>query len=466
MSTPITADYVVIGAGAMGMAFTDTLITETDASVVLIDRHQQPGGHWTTAYPFVRLHQPSSFYGVNSRVLGSDRIDEVGTNQGLFELASGAEVCAYFDQLMRQQFLPSGRVTWLPMCEHVGAGRVRSLVANAEYAVTARRRVVDATYMRVTVPSMRKPPFSVADGVTCVPLNALPRLGFRPRSYTVIGAGKTGMDACLWLLQHDVDADAITWIMPRDSWLLDRARIQPGQQFMSAINAGQVAQARAIAEATSTDDLFDRLEACGQLLRLDPEHRPRMYRCATVTQTELELLRRIRHVVRQGHVKAITSEALVLEEGRLPVATDSVFVDCTADGLQRRPPLPVFAPGSITLQSVRTCQQVFSAAFIAHVEAAYDDDAIRNDLCAPVPHPDSDLDWLRTAIDSRRNEMRWADDERLQAWLRGARLQSFRNLSGPPPADAEARAAAKEQMRAGTLTQRAQLGKLLAAGAS
>ncbi len=33
----------------------------------IVDRNDQPGGHWTTAYPFVRLHQPSAYYGVNSR---------------------------------------------------------------------------------------------------------------------------------------------------------------------------------------------------------------------------------------------------------------------------------------------------------------------------------------------------------------------------------------------------------------
>ena len=74
----IDADYLVVGAGAMGMAFVDTLVSETDASVVVVDRAHQPGGHWTSAYPFVRLHQPSAFYGVNSRVLGSDTIDRVG----------------------------------------------------------------------------------------------------------------------------------------------------------------------------------------------------------------------------------------------------------------------------------------------------------------------------------------------------------------------------------------------------
>jgi cation diffusion facilitator CzcD-associated flavoprotein CzcO len=54
----IEADYLVVGAGAMGMAFLDTLLCETQARVVLVDRNHQPGGHWTTAYPFVRLHQP------------------------------------------------------------------------------------------------------------------------------------------------------------------------------------------------------------------------------------------------------------------------------------------------------------------------------------------------------------------------------------------------------------------------
>jgi cation diffusion facilitator CzcD-associated flavoprotein CzcO len=56
----IEADYLVIGAGAMGMAFVDTLIAETDATVVLVDRNDQPGGHWVSAYPFVRLHQLAS----------------------------------------------------------------------------------------------------------------------------------------------------------------------------------------------------------------------------------------------------------------------------------------------------------------------------------------------------------------------------------------------------------------------
>jgi hypothetical protein len=44
------------------------------------------------AYPFVRLHQDSSTYGVNSRELGDRKIDEVGWNKGNLTLAPGPEV--------------------------------------------------------------------------------------------------------------------------------------------------------------------------------------------------------------------------------------------------------------------------------------------------------------------------------------------------------------------------------------
>ena len=59
----IDTDYLVVGAGAAGMAFVDSLIAGSDAGVVMVDRRHCPGGHWNDAYPFVRLHQPSAYYG-------------------------------------------------------------------------------------------------------------------------------------------------------------------------------------------------------------------------------------------------------------------------------------------------------------------------------------------------------------------------------------------------------------------
>lgn len=439
----IEADYLVVGAGAMGMAFVDTLVSETDARVVLVDRNHQPGGHWNMAYPFVRLHQPSAFYGVNSLRLGSDSIDQVGWNQGLYELATAGEVCAYYDHVMRRQFLASGRVSYFPMSEYRGdddgKGRFTTL-AGADYTVSVARRIVDATYMHVTVPAMRPPSYAVAPGITCVPPNDLPKLGAHER-YVIVGAGKTGIDTCLWLLGQGIAPDRLTWIMPRDSWLLDRATMQPGALFAEKIKAGFIAQLRAINDAASVDDLFSRLEDAGSVLRIDPAIRPTMYRCATVTRAELEQLRRIGDVVRKGHLLRADADQMVLEDGTVARDGDALFIDCTADGAEKRPATAIFDAGRITLQSVRGCQQIFSAALIAHVEAAYADDQAKNGLCVPLPHPDTDVDWLRLALADYSNQLRWLDDPDLTAWLSAARLDLFGHLVGHllPPASAKPR---------------------------
>jgi hypothetical protein len=464
----IEADYLVIGAGAMGMAFTDTIVSETDARVVLVDRNHQPGGHWTIAYPFVRLHQPSAFYGVNSLNLGSDTIDRVGWNEGLYELATAGEVCAYYDHIMRQQLLPTGRVAYFPMSEYLGEGRFATL-AGTDYSVNVARRIVDATYMHVMVPSMRPPPYQVAAGIECVPPNDLPRSAAHER-YVVVGAGKTGIDACLWLLGHGIAPDRLTWIMPRDSWLLDRATIQPGSLFTDRIRANITAQLRAIRDAVSIDDLFARLEDADALLRLNPAIRPTMYRCATVTRAELGQLRRITDVVRMGHLLRIEAHKMVLDGGAVATDASALYIDCTADGTEKRPATAVFDTGRITLQSVRGCQQVFSASLIAHVEAAYQDDTVKNQLCTAVPHPDTDLDWLRLALCDYGNQLRWLDDPDLTAWLSGARLDMFGHLigqlSGPPSAEPQVRDRIQRVTKSALSATTAKLNELLTDQAS
>ena len=44
---------------------------------------------------------------------------------------------------------------------------------------------------------------------------------------------------------------------------------------------------------------------------------------------------------------------------------------------------------------VRMCQPTFSGALIAHVEAAYGNEAEKNRICTPVPPPDTPADWVR-----------------------------------------------------------------------
>jgi hypothetical protein len=116
----IETDYLVVGCGATAMAFTDALIAESDADVVMVDRRHAPGGHWNDAYPFVRLHHPSAYYGVNSLPLGSESIERHGPDAGCYERAGAAEICAYYERVMRERLLASGRVRYYPMCEYVG----------------------------------------------------------------------------------------------------------------------------------------------------------------------------------------------------------------------------------------------------------------------------------------------------------------------------------------------------------
>ena len=404
----ITADYVIIGSGAVGMAFADTILTETDATVAMIDRYQKPGGHWNVAYPFVRLHQPSSFYGVSSRELCKGRKDEVGFNKGLAELASGAEVLAYFDDVMRTQFLPSGRVQYFPMSHYEGDGVFKSLVSGKKKRAIAAKKMVDGTHLKTSVPSTHTPNFTIDDGVQFMPLNDLPKIETPPAGYVVIGCGKTGIDACLWLLENDVDPDTIRWIAPRDAWLLDRQNAQPSPEFFNDTMGAQAAQFEAIANATSIEDMFDRLESGGYFVRIDESVRPKMFHGATISKREIEALRQIKNVVRMGRVKSIHADRIVLDDGEIPTSPHHIHIDCSARAIANDEIKPIFNGDTITLQMVRSYQPVFSASFIAHIEATIEDEAEKNRLCGVVPLPNHDTDYLRFTHAFMMNQYNWS----------------------------------------------------------
>src|SRR5688500_1482482 len=140
-------DYLVVGAGAMGMAFTDALIDHADVHVTIVDRRHAAGGHWWDAYPFVRLHQASLFYGVASTVLGTGAVQQDGPESGLRERARQSEITSYYDDILHRRFVGSGRVTFLGGSEHRGDGTshlVTSRVSGETTSVKVRRRVVDA----------------------------------------------------------------------------------------------------------------------------------------------------------------------------------------------------------------------------------------------------------------------------------------------------------------------------------
>ena len=424
----IEADYVIVGAGCAAMSFADTLLSDTDATIAIVDRRHAPGGHWNDTYPFVRLHAPGVLYGVNSRALGSEAIEPAGPNQGLLELTGAAEIRAYFDRLMRERFLASGRVRYLPMSDYQGDGVVRSRLDGSRMRVRARKRLVDATYADTRLPSTHAPDFDFAPGVRLVGPHELPRRAEPAAGWVVIGAGKTAIDTVVWLLDQGVAPEQVTWVRPRDQWFIPRETMQPADAFFEATIGAFAAELEVAARAASLDGLFEDLEAAGLLTRIDRAVTPTMYRCAVVGAGELARLRQVDQVVRLGHVTAIEPDRMVLKEGVVPMAPGQVYVNCTADGIPKQPPQPVFQPDRILLQYVRKCSPSFSAALIAHVEATCASDEEKNRMCRAIAAPDEPLDWLRGHLHEAGNRVRWAERPQLQAWVASSRLDRFSGM--------------------------------------
>lgn len=436
----LQTDYLVKGCGATAMAFVDVLLKETDAHFIVVDKRAAPGGHWNDAYPFVRLHQPSACYGVVSRTLGHGRTDTTGFNQGLLELASGYEVTDYFHQLMRDTFLSSGRVSFHPMSEVVGepgsgAYAIRSLLSGATQAVQVRKRLVDATMTQTSIPLTHTRKFTVADGVTCVPPNDLTRVSPGRKHFTVLGAGKTAIDSALCLLANGASPENITWVLPRDPWLIDRATMQPGLAHFERAIGSMARQFEVFATAGSVRELCLQMEAIGRWMRLDTTVWPTMLHAATVTQLELEKLRGIQHIVRLGHVRHIDTHRMQLERGEQPAHPETLYVDCTARALAASSGMgdaaqSVFEDGLVRLHMIRLYQPTFSAALIAHFEATLDDDTAKRQLCQPTHMTDTVADYLRSMAVTMRNQAAWNTVPDLRGWMHACRLDMFGHTMG------------------------------------
>jgi hypothetical protein len=422
----LETDYLVVGAGAMGMAFTDALVDHADVHVTLVDRRHGAGGHWLDAYPFVQLHQASVFYGVASTVLGTGAIQQQGPEAGLQERARQSEIRAYYDDVLHRRLVGSGRVTFLGGCEHHadgGAHHVTSLVSGETLEVGVRRRVVDATYLSPTIPATTPPPFGVAEDVAVVTVNELARLAAAPTAFVIVGAGKTATDGIVWLLGNGVDPDRIIWVRPRDPWMLDRAVVQPEPAVALGLAADTMASA---VGAASLDDLFLRLEDAGVVLRIDRDVTPTMAKTPTLATWELELLRTIEHVVRLGHIKHVTGSEIVLEEGAVPLPAGAVVVHCAASGLRYPPLVPIWSEDAIRLQTIRAGFPCLNGALTGFVEATRDDDRERNRLCPPNTLPDTPKSWARMQVRGTLASRAFGAEADIAAWMNGCALNPSR----------------------------------------
>ena len=302
----LLTDYLIVGAGAMGLGFLDELInSSTDLEAIIVDTRSAPGGHWNDAYDFVRLHQPANTYGVNSRSLGSGN---------LWDLASKPEILEHFE-LALDTLVATGRVKWFPQCRYTGDGCFESVVdPRVKYSVRVQRKVVNATLTSGNIPVNTPPNYEVAEGVKLIPVNGLAKMREPWERYMVIGAGKTALDAILFMLERGVEPDRICWIISNDCWYFCREAFMKdqGSHFMKELFDSVLEESM-----TCPDQCLLDLEQRGLLMRLDKAITPTRYRAATVSIGEMGELGRVRKRVRMGRISRIEKDKVIFQSNQV-----------------------------------------------------------------------------------------------------------------------------------------------------
>eukprot|EP00205_Picochlorum_sp_RCC944_P000033 CAMPEP_0182606470 /NCGR_PEP_ID=MMETSP1330-20130603/1324_1 /TAXON_ID=464278 /ORGANISM="Picochlorum sp., Strain RCC944" /LENGTH=530 /DNA_ID=CAMNT_0024824805 /DNA_START=213 /DNA_END=1805 /DNA_ORIENTATION=+ len=387
----LSCDYLVVGAGQAGLAFVDTLLMQAPhVKVIIVDKHEAPGGHWNDAYDHVRLHQPSVLYGVESKQLEGNWLWCLLAKRTLpwQHRATKKEILEYFGDLVNK-WVAKGQVRYFPKhvfdfdlfdaTEQREAGFVSLDGKDKMYGVAVAERVVNGAIMEPLVPSLTPVPFPVDPGIDLITPNELfERKVKGHHHYVVIGCGKTGMDAVTHLQREKgVDPKNVTLIMPNDCWIFNRNSLKKRNStpldFPSAVLDCDGDMGKALRS----------MEDQGKLVRVDPSVTPTRFRYAMIGQKELLLLRQVRKV-REGRVAGIKKcggKNVLLEfekEGcNIPFDKDVTFVHCCSPGPFNGHPMsyesdnwPIFSDKMITLAIIATPPISFSVSCIAYLEAS------------------------------------------------------------------------------------------------
>lgn len=389
-SIELECDYLVVGAGTACLSFVDSLLTHhSNATVILIDRNAIPGGHWTTAYPFVRLHQPACFYGVNSMPLGKNRTSSGDEVFDISDRSSSQEICLYYQKVV-ETFEATGRVQAFFNTEYTKESdesnkTIQHILRTPDGVYTVKCQKIVCCETKVVVPSMRDVPFPVDPSITIKPVNYIPEAveSGNYSKYMVIGAGKTGTDAIVQLLRSGIDQKQITWIISRDVWYAMRDGMwgSDGKRFYKR----RAEMLDILLEADSLRDAVLGLEREGKFAKLDPNGPyPAVFKGPTIDSSELELARSVKNRVRMGRVTSITSEKVLLDKGSISISgTDTLVVDCMAENLYGYADFEMgfkfFNKDHIRLGPVtHTFNPSLTSALVGYLEGTFLDDEVKN----------------------------------------------------------------------------------------
>ena len=78
--------------------------------------------------------------------------------------------------------------------------------------------------------------------------------------------------------------------------------------------------------------------------------------------------------------------------------------------------MPVWGPGTVTLQAIRAGFPCFGAALTGYVEATRDDDGEKNRLCPPTGYGNSMADWARMNVRGTQAVLSFTSEPDIKDW--------------------------------------------------
>lgn len=429
----ISVDYLIVGAGSRGLAFADALLENRTVRVAIIDRHSHPGGMWNRTYDFACAQPPTDAFGANSHTL-SDWLDtRAGTTASSPVDARRDDILDYFHAIMHDHLLPTGQVLFFPEHISTGGGRIYCRKTDSVKQIHVRSKIVDATHPQNPVSRSDSRCFSSAPGVDVITPHELSvrwtrGIDLAPH-YCIIGAGKTSMDVALHLLQLGVKADGLSWVIPRDAWVLTREALQFIPARINRVLQRRLEAYAALEQALTANEVCQHLESTGFLTRIYANHTPTMFHEAIASARDIKLLRQIQHVIRKGHVHGISMLGMILDDGAQPMPSRTVYIDCTGFSAQRRAGVPIFNGNQVRLQNIRMCQPCLSAAMIAKIELLKLPEHAKNAMCSPLLIPDSAPDLIAQLLGNLRNCEAWFACPDLRPALKDCRLDGVTGLA-------------------------------------
>jgi len=342
--TVVQFNYVIVGAGSAGLnALQAILETDSQASILIIDKHDNPGGSWNDFYPYAKLHQPHIFFGVSG--LDWD-IEDPST------LASRAEVLSHF-----QDYTKSAEerfdVTFRWQCTFVGASRmnttrwrveVRTLNTNttalmeASHVIDARAFNYDGRYTSSGGKVMSGIMTSTSHDrvIECEPEQLPCVVDANPTSclFVVIGGGKTGMDSALYLLDNAPQGSEICIVTGRSKYFINRDFVY--QQDRSAEGHPALWEIWLSTwlkyDGNNAHQLFREMEREGSLLRVGSDE-PCMFMGGVLSCTEAERIRSGAVIVDNDYflkVEDLAKHTRVILKHGSPIETNKqvVLINC------------------------------------------------------------------------------------------------------------------------------------------